>query len=395
MARLLDLTRLIARADAAARSGVERVEFEYLERLLREQGPLFALVRTTLGYVLLDRAGVARVHDALQRGEWGPRDLLARLSHRTPSRRARAESDLRRWCLARSRPRGLGRMLRRHVPRGVSYINVGHSNLRREVMVALRAGGAQITVLVHDMIPLDFPQFTRAGVAEAFAIRMATVGAFADRIIAVSHDTAARITAHLPDSPPITVAHNGVRIAVPTGGRAPSPRPAFVVLGTIEPRKNHAFLLDLWERMSAPRPILHIIGARGWDMAPFFDRLHASPLFERDIFLWHGLEDAQVAQMLISSRGLLMPSFAEGFGLPPMEAAALGVPVICNDLAIYAETLGDYPVYAPLTDMYLWETKLKNFADLSEADYNASCEARALRNLPDWDDHFARVLPLI
>ena len=63
--------------------------------------------------------------------------------------------------------------------------------------------------------------------------------------------------------------------------------------------------------------------------------------------------------VLKGASGFLFPSHAEGFGLPPVEAAALGVPILSNDLPVIREILGDIPVYASVSDRYLWFKRAK------------------------------------
>jgi glycosyltransferase involved in cell wall biosynthesis len=188
--------------------------------------------------------------------------------------------------------------------------------------------------------------------------------------------------------------------------------PYFVTIGTIEPRKNHAFLIDLWEEMHKSRPqddIPHllILGQRGWANEALFARLDRSPLVGRSIFE-RGLEpDAVVAGLLAGSCGLLFPSFAEGYGLPPLEARALGKRVIVPPLPIYRETLGDYPVYLSLSDSYSWMETIMNLGDAARKAANAGVkngegEGRTDKlqvdptaDVPRWEDHFKIVLSLV
>ncbi|MDE3081533.1 MAG: glycosyltransferase, partial [Paracoccaceae bacterium] len=86
------------------------------------------------------------------------------------------------------------------------------------------------------------------------------------------------------------------------------------------------------------------------------------------------------------------PSLAEGYGLPPLEAAALGVPVVCNDLPIYRETLGDSAVYAPITESYSWRKEILNL--LAAYPDATQGNRRAGLTVPTWADHFGRVLTL-
>ncbi|MDA0962790.1 MAG: glycosyltransferase family 1 protein, partial [Proteobacteria bacterium] len=84
----------------------------------------------------------------------------------------RAESDLRRLARARCLPARLGAMLARHLPPRSVYLNVGHTNLTDRVLSAVRGvEGARIVAMVHDTIPLDFPDLQRPGTVPDFRAR--------------------------------------------------------------------------------------------------------------------------------------------------------------------------------------------------------------------------------
>ena len=385
--RLLDLSRLVSRAGRPL-TGIDRVEFAYLDHLLR-LGPLFGLVRTGFGYLLLDSAGCALLRDRIVAGGWGAPDRLSRLKAGRDPLRAGAESDLRRVCIARGLSSGLGRMLRRHLPRGVHYINLGHTNFTARVIRALRAQDARIAVMVHDTIPLDFPTFQRDGTVETFRSFLMRVLGSADVILCNSRVTEADVHRFAtPDTPPTLVVHLGCDLPQP--GTAPegpwSGETWFCCLGTIEPRKNHAFLLDLWQDI--PDAHLLILGGRGWNNAEVFARLDARPPRVHEI---NGLSDAEVFALMQGAAGALFPSLAEGYGLPPMEAAALKVPVLCNNLPVYREVLGDIPVYADVNDRYMWKKTIGQMAK----DHRAGRREAPEFVPPLWEAHFKTALTLI
>ncbi|MBV5262216.1 glycosyltransferase family 4 protein [Synechococcus moorigangaii CMS01] len=387
--RLLDLTRLVSRAGRPL-TGVDRVEYAWLRHLCG-LGPFYGLVRTSLGYALLDAAGCAALRDRVARGTWGPADGLSRLVRDIDPMRARAEADVRRLCIARCVKPLLGRMLRRHLPRGVHYINLGHTNLTEAVAAALKAQGARIAVLVHDTIPLDHPQFQRPGTVDRFGAFLSRVGRVADVVICNSQQTLTDTARHLGDRmPEAIVAPLGVDPAAP----GPPPEgpwrcPYFVTVGTIEPRKNHALLLDLWPEI--PDAHLLVCGSRGWENHAVFARLDARPDRVHEL---PGLSDAQIAGLLRGSAGMLFPSLAEGYGLPPVEAAMLGVPVLCNDLPIYREVLGNIPVYADASDRYLWRNKIIEMAAHHRADRDGQGRAAPIFDPPSWETHFNKALTL-
>ncbi|WP_430465442.1 glycosyltransferase family 4 protein [Tabrizicola sp.] len=359
-ARLLDLTRLVSRLGRGPMTGIDRVEQAYLTHLLAQDAPLYGLVRTGAGFLLLDPAGCAGFAKLCATPSNLPSaDLLSRLMHRHDLTRARAETAARQLALARAVRPGLPRLLR-HVPRGASYMNVGHANLAAKTLSCLSSQGFRVTVIVHDTIPLDHPEFARPGTVAPFRKKLAAVSAHASQILHLSHATQAQTEAQLARLgrvPPGHVAPLGVETARPDPAQLPPglnlTAPYFVTLGTIEPRKNHALLLDVWERLPHPAPQLYIVGNRGWADPALLTRLDALPA-DGPIKLLHGLPDAAVMALVQGARALLAPSRAEGFGLPPLEAASLGTAVIAADLAVTRELLGNKAVYLPALDLYPW-----------------------------------------
>ena len=402
--RLLDLTRLVSRVGRGPMTGVDRVEFAYLTEFLRRPEPLFGLVATSAGQSLLDRNGVAGLAARINgQVAWGRPDLLARFSRSLGTARKAAESDVRRLAIGSAMPHRLAPLLRR-LPEGVACYNVGHSNLTDITLQSLKAlPGARVAVLIHDTIPLDHPDFTRDGQGALFRARLTRVSQWADRVICNSAQTERDVLRHLAAMgrvPERLVAHLGVVLPEPAilpAGYA-ALQPYFLTIGTIEPRKNHALLLDLWDGFAANPPpggIPHLLiaGTRGWKNDAVFARLDALPATGpvREV---RGADDALMAALLLGAAGLLFPSLAEGFGLPPAAAAALDIPVICNDLAVVHEVLGDYPVYASASDRYHWQTAIETLVQNWRTGQSGQADSRIEWDgtLPTWADHFNLVL---
>ena len=362
---ILDLTRLASRAGRMA-TGVDRVERAWLSACLADPRPVLGLLRTPVGFALLDRAGMQRFARAFDHHDWGRAGPVAMLFRRLDPARRAAQGRVRALAVARVSRRGLTGMLRRWLPPGAVYLNTGHANLDNRVMRALHGAGARVVVLVHDTIPLDLPQAAGPGSVARFGRRLDVVARHADRVVATARVTASRIEARLAERgrvPPMVVAPLGVAPARPDPAALPPDidlvRPYMVVLGTIEPRKNHALLLDVWERLGNDAPRLFICGARGWNNAEVFARLDRGVPGVSEM---PGLSDGAVAALLGGARALLFPSLAEGYGLPPLEAQALGCRVICGDLAICRELLGDAAVYCDPADRYQWEQAIRAHA---------------------------------
>ncbi|MFT7592840.1 MAG: glycosyltransferase involved in cell wall biosynthesis [Paracoccaceae bacterium] len=386
-------------------TGVDRVELAYLHHLAQCPEPLFAIARTTLGYALLGADGISQITRRIDGTlPWGLADRLSKLARSKPHTVRQAESDLRRFALDRCRPRQLPKMLARYLPVGVSYVNTGHSNLTERMLWAVRHGAkGRVAVLIHDVIPLDFPQYQRPGTPDRFRAMLRRVRGAADLIIYNSHHTQERAEHYMASwggLPPGVVAHLGVDVPQPDMAALPPGLDPdskwFVMLGTIEPRKGHDLLLDVWQDLQADivpdTPQLLIIGARGWNNMEVFARLDNLPP-DGPVQELSGLGDAAVTALLAGSQGLLFPSRAEGFGLPPVEAAALGVRVLCSDLPVIREVLGDIPVYVSEMERYQWHNAIKSI--VQEQERHRPLNGGSDFSPTTWTDHFNAVLRFI
>lgn len=395
--RILDITRLVSRIGRGPLTGIDRVERAYLRALSGGPVPLFLLVRTPYGYLLLPKAAGARLEAWLADPESLPRPGLADRLRRRLGHRARVEAGLRTLALARAPDWRLGRMVARALPGGGAYLNVGHAGLTERALARLKAvPGLAVTVMIHDTIPLDHPGLSREGEPAAFRSKLAAVARHADLVIAPSRAAVEGIRrwcgALGGRVPRLLAAPLGVEVARPDPGAVPQgldhSGPYFVVIGTIEPRKNHALLLDVWEVLGPDAPRLLILGTRGWNNAEVFARLDRIAAVGGPVREVAGLSDGAVAALLSGARALLMPSRAEGFGLPVAEAMALGVPVIAAGLPAYRDFARDYPVYLDPDDAYSWRTKIRELADSAGAEDAAAGAADRQGDVPSWADHF-------
>jgi glycosyltransferase involved in cell wall biosynthesis len=398
----LDLTRLVRRAGLSQPTGIDRVEAAYLDRLLAErESPVFGLVRTGRRLAVLDRIGVADLGQRLRAGgPWDAPPIAIRLLGRG-SAASCAEATARSLAISVISTSGLAHAL----PRGTTYLNVGHTNLEPALFAGIRRiAGSTAIVLIHDTIPLDWPEFQRPGTVDRFRQRLAASLRHAARIVVPSEAVAADVHRHAAGFerlPPLVVAPLGVDLPSRTVKAVrplelPQDRPWFVCLGTIEPRKNHALLLDLWANLEATRPEaavprLFLVGRRGWRNADVFARLDSAPYMGRTVIELGDLGDEALVALLSGARGLLHPSLAEGFGLPPHEAAALGVTPVCAPLPVYRETLRDAAVYADPADLYQWRKIVLELAERDGAGQDASGNGRAYHP-PTWEAHFKAAL---
>jgi len=116
----------------------------------------------------------------------------------------------------------------------------------------------------------------------------------------------------------------------------------YVSVSTLEPRKNHTFLLDafeiLWSQGTSVNLVL--IGKIGWNVDSLVERIENHPILNKHLFLLTDVSDDELAWCYSKANGLLFPSHAEGFGLPIIEALHYGLPVLASDTPIHREIGG-------------------------------------------------------
>lgn len=218
-----------------------------------------------------------------------------------------------------------------------------------------RGKGASVGCVVYDLIPLLFPQWCSPSFVNAFREWSAHALSLADFCLCISETTRRDLQAHLrPGSarnglPALGAGlENGRPRARPSLASAFSPPPCtFLAVGTLEPRKNHARLLEafeiLWSRGSGSK--LLIAGGRSWLSGDLLRRLGGHPERGRKLFVFHDLDDAELSYCYRNARALVFPSLWEGFGLPIVEALRFGLPILASDIPAHREVGGDRCTY--------------------------------------------------
>jgi glycosyltransferase involved in cell wall biosynthesis len=288
--------------------------------------------------------------------------------------------------------------------RGDTLFNTGHTGLENpRYGWWLRRRGARVIVVVHDLIPITHPQFCRRREPRLHRVRMRAAARVSAGIVANSQHTLAEFRAFCDSAalplPPCVVARLGCGLDAAPRAAAPLAAPYFVMLGTIEPRKNHAMMLDIWLRLAqslgdaAPR--LVVIGQRGWHCDGIFERLRNDTVLRPVVLHQPRCGDGELSTWLQHARALLFPSFAEGFGLPAAEALSRGVPVIASDLPVFRETAGDIPEYASPRDAQRWEELIRDYARPDSRLRAAQVSRLETFRPATWPQHFAVVDQLL
>ena len=387
-----DISRTLWRVLYGSLTGIDRVQIAYA-------GQLLAQAPDRLRFVAYDYRGDFA---ALSHGRAA--SLIRAIGpawHDGSLRRLRrpALDLLAQSLLARTRLRAAD-----HAAVRPTYLNVSNHPLQCGAAVGrmLRRTGAAFVPMVHDLIPMEHPQYCPARWPARHAQCIDTIVRFADGIIANSATTASALRPHLPPSHSLATVPLGIASA-PAGvaltAEAPPARPYFLCLGTVEARKNHITLLNVWRRLAAmqqgPIPRLVIVGKRGWRNEQVLTALDRCTVLRPHVEERGVISDAEVAALMAGAAALVMPSFCEGFGLPVAEALSRGLPVICSDIPAHREIGGDVPDYLAPLDEVGWEQAILDFARPFSRRRAAQTARLAYWRWASWEDHVAEALDYV
>ena len=227
-----------------------------------------------------------------------------------------------------------------------------------------REVGGEVYFLVYDILPVRHPEWFFPGAAEMFERWLETI-AKQNGAICISRATANDLQAWVNDRQlgrhrPFKIGwfHSGsdIEASVPTTGLPPGfenalrclrAQPSILMVGTLEPRKAHAQVLGAFERLwkQGMGVSLIIVGKPGWMVEELTSRLKDHPEAGHRLFWFQGVSDEALRRLYEVAKGVLVASRGEGFGLPVVEAAQHGRPVLVRDIPVFREVAGNGATY--------------------------------------------------
>ena len=224
-----------------------------------------------------------------------------------------------------------------------------------------RAQGALIGNLIYDLIPITHAHFFQSILADRFARWFDRAIAEGDFFLCISecvaqqmrdqmirmgkpHDHARQVCLGFPlgsDLKTWDVAEVSDQFkAIFRNDRQTNPH---FVVGTIEPRKNHTFILEAFEKLwqSGSQERLCVAGRIGWNCNELAARILNHAEFNKKLFMCNQASDADIGFGYQNAKSLIMASHTEGFGLPIVEALALRQTVLASDTPIHREVGAD------------------------------------------------------
>ncbi len=229
-----------------------------------------------------------------------------------------------------------------------------------------RERGAKTASVLYDLIPLTHSEFFEDAGVDAFRRYLGEMLERSDLLLTISETVANQARELLPGyldrasvDTPIVPFRLGAEFSSgngdcrpeleillnPSDGVAP-----FLMVGTIEIRKNHIQSLRAMEMVWKHRPNakLLIAGALGCRAEEFMELAKNHPQLGKRLFIYHDLTDAEIDTCYRKSQAVVFPSRTEGFGLPIVEALYRGCPVLASDIPIHHEVGGEHCGFFPL-----------------------------------------------
>jgi glycosyltransferase involved in cell wall biosynthesis len=275
-----------------------------------------------------------------------------------------------------------------------------------------RAAGAAVWVVVNDLIPIEYPELAPEGTPILLDKWLRRTVPRASGLLGISRSVADALRAHLPrigftdekstSALPIdhfylgagldrivTAPHALDGVAAAFGRESGS---VYIVVGTIEPRKNHSRILDTFDVLwsEGAKVSLFILGRLGWRSEDLAQRIRRHTQFGRRLVWFESATDAELEYAYRHAAALIFASDCEGFGLPLVEAMQYGLPVLASDIPVFREIGADYPSYFDQHDPRGLGEAIRRLQSVSEGP-----EARPVDRVPrrwlSWTDS-ARML---
>jgi glycosyltransferase involved in cell wall biosynthesis len=412
---IYDITRLTARLVTPTPNGIDRIDSAFARHFIDPARPdRTGMMLTLLGPRLISPEIAKTIVDAVC-DHWGEnnspddgedyRRIVDWISDRTPK-----SLTARRISAGRRRHGGsILRLIGRHgLPLGRSPgINAGKSAIYLNTSQLplwntsyfgwmKRRPDVKPVFFIHDLLPIESSEFFPRSEYARHLARLRNLAAFGAGAIVATKTVKDALEKHLESLGrfefPILAAPvpaNPIFARRDHIDPALLEHPYFIVCGTIEPRKNHLILLQVWRELvrrdGAAAPKLVIVGNRGWENENAVNMLERCQMIGNHVLEVSGLSTPDFKRLLDGARALLMPTFAEGFGLPVVEALAAGCPVIASNLDVFEEIgAGRIMTISPING----ERWLETIRALARAQPNPAAAGHEKKPAPDWKNYF-------
>lgn len=385
-----DLTRMVGYLDRLIPSGIERVDVNYLHGLLGDdefsvQGIVEFSQDKKSYLILINKKLTKKICENLYKkwilGEsddqkfdesqkYLKQELVNLINSTKFANGTRIDKSLLEFSKDGNRP----------IYVNCTFINIPDGLQHYELISHCKFSPVYV---VHDLIPVEFPEYGYTNdKGQGHLARLMAICNLNATIVAISEHVKNKILdacrALGVVNFEVFVNNNGVdhRFINKFKENLMDRKNQFVFVSTIEPRKNHLLLLNVWRKIInsgvewGDIPKLHIIGRRGWGFQAVTNILDSNSAMAQFVIEHNNASDEEMVKIINESKAMLFPSFDEGWGLPIVEALALGTPVICSDILAHRECTQGKAIYIDAIDGLGWyDTIMK----VSRNEVNLDC----------------------
>lgn len=366
----VDITKLLG---VSYLTGIQRVVREVVLRMLQKSEEEIVLISYNEGYHLYEIVDVKRFQDYFEHGIGEREELIT--------------DEVLDWQTLQA-----GDIL-------FDIDGVWNLPLRRSVLLPqLKANGVKLVVYIYDIIPITHPQFFFGETLNNFMNYIGAYLQYADLIMASAQSTLDAIDVllkqlELPAIPGIvTWLGSDFNLQKKEDGEVAEEAKKAVesgnyvlMIGTIEPRKNHALVLDAFDHILFEKGMNVIFAGRiGWNVEDFQKRMEKHPKKDKQFYFLQGMNDATIDYLYKHAFCVAFPTFNEGFGLPIIESYQRGVPVLASDIPILREVGGDYCSYFDPNSWESFANALQNWIEHPK-EYEACKERLKTYEPVTWD----------
>ncbi|MCF7363437.1 hypothetical protein C1N32_12950 [Vibrio diazotrophicus] len=251
----------------------------------------------------------------------------------------------------------------------ILFLDLHPSNAytKKDIIKSLQLRGVESYFIVYDLLPISHPHCFVQELVDDFKSWLETV-VCSNGAICISNDVKNKLEQWISTSGTYKYPHFwneyfhlGADFSVSTIKSNDKPSQAsllekyiinesynvYLMVGTVEPRKGHVDVLDAFELMwrESSSDILVIVGKAGWRNKELIKRLETHSMLGVRLFWLQGLSDGYLDYLYQNSTCLISASEGEGFGLPLIESAQYGLPIISRDIPVFKEVAGDFAYY--------------------------------------------------
>jgi glycosyltransferase involved in cell wall biosynthesis len=396
-------------------TGISRIDVEYASALARRPDLLFAGYHREFGIPTWFHAkwlagAVRSIHAEWDRGSSGTlpkriqdwlRDPNASATRMQPDAAFERSAARKALLLSRTWP---WQTVWRQIPQKSIYLNTSYAGLENPGHLAWLSRRPDIrgVFMIHDLLPLDRPDLFWEGIEKTFPRKIENIIRRSHMVIVPSDAVRERVKAHARErgrpechvvTHPTPPAREFLRERISAPGNV---CPDYVIAcGTIEPRKNHLFLIHLWRQMvldGLNPPKLLLVGSRGWKYEAAIQTI-SDPVLRGRIVEISGLSTTEMRALVEQAAALLMPSIDEGYGMPIVEALAVGTPVLASDIPVFREVARGSATLLPLDNPEAWRRAI---VALSHPRFRETERARAsLFTSRRWEEYFEELFRLL